>query len=373
MGEFFEQELHGTMKKSGMCARSAYDFARITDRRGQFLDCEKAEGKETVDFYYDLKERKSLQDLRGEKKINRLRALLEVRQLAPLFMEYQFSLNPANLYYDRNYRIFVKQRDVYEKGVAGDGQDMLAQYKALIGHVMQDKYDFEDYYLGGKDLYKKNSFLKKLGQMTGPDEVAAYLREEFDRAEDAALHKRVEVNKAWYRLNIWYTAATIILIAAAGLYIAYTVFILMPRKDALLSAANSYLDGNYVQVIDDLESVDMRYMDKYQKYMLAVSYVKSESLTPQQKENILETISIDGEEKIKDYWISLGRLDTAEAENIAMQRSDDELLLYAYMTEKAILEKNTELTGEEKADKLADLTKKIEDLSGIYEETNETK
>lgn len=56
-----------------------------------------------------------------------------------------------------------------------------------------------------------------------------------------------------------------------------------------------------------------------------------------------------------------------------MQKSDDELLLYAYMTEKAILEKNTEISGEEKAARLSELEKKIEELSKQYETEDETK
>ncbi len=155
--------------------------------------------------------------------------------------------------------------------------------------------------------------------------------------------------------------------------IGYGKVIFMPREEAFIKAQNSYLDENYVKVIDDLSMVDMKYLDKYQKYILASAYIKSESLTPEQKENVLQTISINSEEKIKDYWIYLGRLNTVEAENIAMQCSDDELLLYAFMTEKAILEKNTEISGEEKASRLQVLEKKIEDLAKQYEVTEDGK
>lgn len=65
----------------------------------------------------------------------------------------------------------------------------------------------------------------------------------------------------------------------------------------MLNAAASYLSGNYVKVIDDLRDIDIKYLDQHQKYILAVSYVRSESLTSEQKENILLTITVDGEEK----------------------------------------------------------------------------
>ena len=68
----------------------------------------------------------------------------------------------------------------------------------------------------------------------------------------------------------------------------------------------------------------------------------------------------DTESKL-DYWIYLGRSDTEQAADIALRLSDDQLLLYAYMKEKAITEENTELTGAEKSDKLNEITKKQEE------------
>ena len=38
---------------------------------------------------------------------------------------------------------------------------MAKQYKALCAFVLQKRYDFEHYYLGGNDLYKKNTSLKE--------------------------------------------------------------------------------------------------------------------------------------------------------------------------------------------------------------------
>lgn len=363
-----------TIKKSSMCAKSADDYERLLKIRPQFLNVKMQEEKETVSFQFDIEERKSFLQLREEKKLNRLRALLEIASLQQLFTEYHFSLDPENLYYDRNYRAVIKNRDLYERGITGSEEEFLKQFKALTGYVMQKKYRFEDYYMGGQDLYKKNSFLKKLCNVETMEAMTAFLLEEYEVTEDIVLNHRVEVNKTWYQMNRWCLAAAIALIAAAGVFIVYMTTVELPRKNALLRASNSYLDGNYVNVIDALKSVDMKYLDKYQKYILAVSYIKSESLTPKQKENILETITVNGEEKLKDYWIYLGRLDTLEAENVAMQRSDNELLLYAYMTEKAILEKNTQISGEEKADRLAALEKKIEELAKQYEteENNKT-
>lgn len=47
----------------------------------------------------------------------------------------------------------------------------------------------------------------------------------------------------------------------------------------------------------------------------------------EQKDNILEQITLDGDEKMKEYWIYIGRLEVQKAQDIAMVKSNDELLL----------------------------------------------
>lgn len=309
--------------------------------------------------------------IREEKKTDRLKVLLEAAGLYSLSETYDFGLNPENLNYDRNYRVSIKNKEPREKGAAYAEGEFLKQYKALVGHAMQKRYAYEDYLKGGEDLYRKNPLLKRMDTCGSLEEVTAFLEQEYETRYEIQLHKRVEVNRSWYRLSSWCMAAAILLIAAALICLFYLWAVLIPRENAMLRGMECYLDGNDVKVIDELREIDMKYLNRYQKYILAVSYVRSESLTPEQKENVLETLTIDGEEKLKDYWIYLGRLNTAEAENIAMQRSDDELLLYACMTEKAILEKNTEISGEEKTQRLTELEKKIEELAGQYEEPEE--
>lgn len=372
MSELNTKDLVETLKKSEVNIKTETDFIEIESLSGQFLDCRMEQEKETITFIYDVEDKMPFTQLREERRIDRLRALLEVGKLQTVYQKYCFSLNPENLYYDRNFRIYVKKRELYEAGISGDPADMAKQYKALCAFVLQKKYSFDNYFLGGNDLYKKNTSLRELPFLEDNESIEEWLLNFYEKERETVFEKRVEVNKGWYRMNVWYIAVTLIIIAVTVGYIAYITGILMPRKNAMIQAQNSYMDGKYVQVIDDLETVDIKYMDKYLKYILAVSYVKGENLTPEQKENVLETITVDGEEKIKEYWIYLGRLNTVEAENIAMQRSDNELLLYAYMTEKAILEKNTVISGEEKAALLESLEKKIEELAKNYETEEET-
>ncbi|MGN1314267.1 MAG: type VII secretion protein EssB/YukC [Lachnospiraceae bacterium] len=309
--------------------------------------------------------------LREEKRIDRFRALLTIAGLWQSYEKYHFSLSPGNLYYDRNFNVFVNEKEDYPPGFQGEKEAFIKEYKAVIAGFLQKKYTYEDYAQGGEDLYGKNKLLNSLQKLQTIEEITQWLRDLFGEEEEKVFHKKVEVGTGWYRTHVWIELILLLLFITAGGFLLYLTLLLLPRTEAMLQAQNSFLEGKYIQVIDDLEGVDLKYLDNRLKYILAVSYIKGENLTPEQKENVLEEITINGEEKLKDYWIYLGRLNTTEAANIAMQRSDDELLLYAYMTEKAVLEKNTEISGEEKASRLADLEKRIEELAKPYETKEE--
>ena len=129
---------------------------------------------------------------------------------------------------------------------------------------------------------------------------------------------------------------------------------------------------NYSGVIEDFEKTDMSRLSVYDKYILAYSYIQCENLTEEQKKNINSALSLDTNEKILDYWIALGRLEVSEAENIAQQVSDNDLLLYAYLKEKNMLETDTEISGSEKEERMEELDSKIERLlEGDEDETEE--
>ena len=372
MGEFFSEELREVIKKSDLCTKTEQDFNKILTLGSVFLECRTKDDKENVEFYYNTEGKKPLTELRNESTINRLKALVEIRKLENEFIQYKFSINPMNLYYDRNYRIYIKKRDLYDKGLSGSEQDFLEQYKALIAHNMQKKYTFSDYYDGGFDLYKKNKFLNKINENKDLDGIEKTLIKEHNRVEEIVYHCTLEVNKSKYHILRWVVAVLSLLMITASLFITYLVFIQMPRKNAFIDSSNNYISNNYVMVIDSLQNINIKYLDKYQKYMLAVSYVKCENLTQQQKENILSELSIDEDEKIKDYWIYLGRLDTERAEDIAMQLSDNELLLYSYMTEKAVLDKDINIAGDEKTVRMEELDRKINEIAKQYEDLEPT-
>ena len=144
-----------------------------------------------------------------------------------------------------------------------------------------------------------------------------------------------------------------------------------PYKDAVIAAENSYISADYVSCVDAMQEISVKDMDIYQKYILANSYVRSENLTQQQKENIISNLSLKETPARLEYWIYLGRNDISEAIDIAMQQSDDEMLLYAYMKQKSMIETDSSLSGEEKTQELEKIAQKMQPLMEKYDTEEE--
>ncbi len=365
--------LKQTVKKSELCAQTVYDYKKMAYPHDRLLSCAITEEAETLEIVYDTEGYYPFSEIRRRTQAERLCILADAGSLLSLREAYTFSLDPENLYFDDNARVYVVSRDVSRAG--GEPDAVFAkEYKALIGYALQKKYSYEDYLEGGEDLMQKHKFLQKAAPLQETGAIRAIVEEEYRRlAEDIRTNKFL-VNKNGYRWSRIYIGISILLIIAGVAALSYECLMERPRIEARLQAEADFIRGDYIQVINDLSDLPMKYLAYDQKYILSTAYVRMESLTAKQKENILERLPIGADEKLMEYWIYIGRLNPLEAENIAMQRSDDELLLYAYMLEKDLTETDVEMNGEEKAAKLSELEEKIKKLAEKYEieETDET-
>lgn len=354
------------IKKSELNLKDAYDYGRITFSREHFIPCQLQEDDEDIVLQFEMEGLMPLSKIREEKEENKFLLLLDAMQLVALLMEYSFDLHPENLFYDANYKIWVQMRDVYLKGEHADEADILKKEKVLCAYVLQNKYSYMDYYEGGMELLKRNKILKEIYEKEDANALKAYLGQKHRQLlEDKSKYIR-EVKKNTYLIKsimaIVFPVLTVILLGV-GIYYYETM---VKVQQTLLAADNHYIAGDLIAMIDDMEELSIEQMDLEHKYILAQAYIRSEDLTVEQKENILASFNLSSNEKMMEYWIHIGRLEVEEAENIAMQYSDDELLLYAYMKEKALTETDTNMDGEEKQQRLSELGDKIEELAKPY-------
>lgn len=360
------------IRKANMSAQDRYDWGKMIFPQEKCLQSSYEEEKEELIFSYDTEGYKPFVQIKKERREEAMINLLDCGNLIEVCRNYKVELRPENLYYDIHNQVFVMYRDVYGKGEEFDEEEFLKQYKALTGFVLQDKYNYEDYYDGGMELLQKDKFLELIAKADTVEEIEKCLLEEYERLIAEHRKTKIEIDKKKYKRKKTALAVTSILLVLALAFSGYELFWMKPYERAVIKAQRDYLKINYSGVIEDFEKTDMSRLSVYDKYILAYSYIQCENLTEEQKKNINSALSLDTNEKILDYWIALGRLEVSEAENIAQQVSDNDLLLYAYLKEKNMLETDTEISGSEKEERMEELDSKIERLlEGDEDETEE--
>lgn len=341
-----------------------YDFNKITSAEGIFLACTIEFENETALFVYDIKGKKEFSKLLEEDQIMKLKVLIDIGHFQKYWNRYIFSIHPDNLYYDMYGKVSVMFRDIYNTEEDYGNNTHLEEYKALIGYVLSGKYSYDDYFQGGMNLLKKDKFLRRIAEVEDWEGLVALLQQEAERVMAYNKEKKIVVERTTYAFRRLMTGICFLMTGVLIFCVGYYLLHIRPYDSGVIQAQNAYLDTDYLKVIESLQDIAPGRLDNYQKYILATSYIKCENLTDEQKDNVLAAVEIHGNEKILDYWISIGRLEVEDAEDIAQQISDDQLLVYAYLKERYVLEANTEISGEEKNSQMQNLDEKIQSITG---------
>lgn len=361
--------------KSKLLAKSMYDYQYLNLSNVYLMDCDIEEKKESLVFSYKTNGMKPLETLQKGTKLKKLEVLIRIAKLRELAEKYSFTLHPNNIYCDTYGQIKVLKRDI-RKAICGDiDESFLISYRALIGSLLSAKYTYEDIWEGGQSLLGETQELSDIMKAENLEDIQRIL----DRLYKATLEREqkttIKVKRNQYKSLVTYAVISIVLVLGLAGVSVYAYIVRMPKQTAIMKADNAYIEGDYVGVIDELKVFEIDELDDHQRYILALSYIQSQSIDTfrgTQKEMVLSKVDYNGDKNIMNYWIYLGRLDADSAINIAMQLSDDQLLLYGYMQELSLVEKNQNLTGEEKRQRSEELMKQITALAdklGIdYEE-----
>ena len=326
-----EDTLKKRCRRSEIGIRTAYERAVYLREAEGFLPFVVVADKEDAEITFDIHDRRPVTELMGESLEDRLIALEGAGWLKNNEDLYEFSMDPENLYYDIHGTVYVLMRYLRQEPPA---YSFVEKYRSLIGAVLQDRYSYRDYLEGGQGLLEKDPFLATIRGMTRTKDIQEALRNEYLRVHEEAQALYVLQPKGKVRkLRRTAAASTVIAVSLAS-FISFRAFRVEPYHVSSMALANAY--------------------------------VRLESLDAEQKENVLATLSLKDSSLRAEYWIHLGRWETDEAIDIAMQLADGQLEIYAYLKERARLEADTAMSGEEKQAAVDAVESRIEDLREKY-------
>lgn len=361
-----QENMEIRVQRADMEAKTIYDFKRLEHGTVAMLPMTIEEEKETLLLCFDMEGMHSITEVQKMEKLQKLELILQVAELEKDYMRFEFQLSPENLYYDRLNRVKIKFRDITTGLYEERKEQFLKLYQALIGYIMDGSRPYEDYLSGGKELLKDQKEVVTLLSAETLEEEISLLQTLYENYKKEETILKIKVDKKKYKkMNIYGIVSSVLLVVLFGA-VVYGYFWHIPRQDKIVEANDAYLQKDYIRVIDSLKDFEIGQMERAQKYILATAYIQGESVdsfSTKDKEVILSKINYQSNEGIFDYWIHLGRMEVKEAENLALQMSDDQLLLYAYLQELSRIEDDQEMSGEEKSSKKQDLMKKVEELA----------
>lgn len=361
-----QDTINEVIKKSKLNAKDAFSLEKLLYNRNMFLPVTYEEAKEEIVFTYDVTGMKNVSNLEKEAVQDRYKFLINFGRLEEIWMDYKFSLTPENIYYDENFIPYIKRRDIYLDGEKGDRNEFLNLYKTYIGGILSNKYEISSLQQSGIEVLKKETSFSTFYDSGTALEIMETLRERRDFFIQREQHEKISISRKKNILkNIVSIMAPVMFFIVTALFIWVYFFRLMD-SETVVSAMEAYVQSDYINCINSLKEVEMEDMDKSTKYVLAVSYAKTESLKKEEIAGIVSRLSINSDERELEYWIALGRLDTERAEELSKALSDDQLLIYAYMKELNLLQQDTSMSGSDKQSRIEELESNIQSLGDKY-------
>lgn len=357
-------KLEKIIKISDLNAKTDNEIKRISYSNVNLIPCEVEINGEDIRFLYDIEGLKPLDELKKGRDVEKFRFLINIYNVFKIIEEYCFDLNSQNLYYDYNFNVKIKDRDIRLKEEVIDIEDLTLQYKSLIGYIFDNnKYTYDNFYNGGMDLLKKNKKTEKYFKLETIEDIHNELLSDLDYKEKEDREKYIEVRKRDFNIKKYSIYAMGAAITILTCYTIYSSVFLIPFQKNVIKADNYYSEKNYEGVIKSLEKTRGMKLSKESKYKLAYSYIISESLSEGQKKNITLMLDSKSDENILDYWIAIGKSDYDEAIDLAKKVQDNELLLYSLLSKQRYIQHDTKMTGEEKESIQNDLENQIEKIN----------
>lgn len=253
----------------------------------------------------------------------------------------------------------------YEKNPART----LHETKALIAAAVEPKYSFMEYYQFAESI-ERTPVVEKILKATDEEELMGIIQKRMKKlvAEEKNFTKMPIAKQNWLRYSV---GALILLAIPLSIYMAYSLLILQPRQEAYIYAQEHFLQKKYSEVINLLSDYEVEDMPKIIQYELSISHIVNETLTEEQKDNVLNTVTLQTDPRYYQYWIFIGRGQAEEALTISRQLEDLDLIMLALLHYEDEIKQDGDMKEEERKRLLSEVETEKQEYERQIEELQE--
>lgn len=300
----------------------------------------------------------------------KLRHLINIGQLFHALQDsiYTYNLTPNNLVFSRNGNPLFVFRGVKGQVPPYDVvslDEFTVNFKAMIVSLLDKKTSYEKLIEGQSPFYKGKLFCETIMKAENLDEIISLLEEKYleEREQNKEKFSRVS-NKLVSRLKL--TTLITSLIGFFSLFgVLYFLLFAMPSQQMISDLRLAFVHQDYSTVVSTVKNTDSKSLSQDDSYMVAYSVIKTEPLTEAQKTE-LSKISTQSNTDYLRYWVLIGQSKIDEAMDIASYLDDPQLLMYGLTKKIDEVQRNPNLTSEQRTEQLNNYKGKLEELKKNY-------
>ena len=300
----------------------------------------------------------------------KLRHLINIGQLFHALQDsiYTYNLSPNNLVFSRNGNPLFVFRGVKGQVPPYDVvslDEFTVNFKAMIVSLLDKKTSYEKLIEGQSPFYKGKLFCETIMKAENLDEIASLLEEKYleEREQNKEKFSRVP-NKLVSRLKL-----TTLITSLIGFFslvgVLYFLLFAMPSQQMISDLRLAFVHQDYSTVVSTVKNTDSKSLSQDDSYMVAYSVIKTEPLTEAQKTE-LSKISTQSNKDYLRYWVLIGQSKIDEAMDIASYLDDPQLLMYGLTKKIDEVQRNPNLTSEQRTEQLNNYKGKLEELKKNY-------
>ena len=300
----------------------------------------------------------------------KLRHLINIGQLFHALQDsiYTYNLSPNNLVFSRNGNPLFIFRGVKGQVPPYDVvslDEFTINFKAMIVSLLDKKTSYEKLIEGQSPFYKGKLFCETIMKAENLDEIISLLEEKYleEREQNKEKFTRVP-NKLVSRLKL-----TTLITSLIGFFslvgVLYFLLFAMPSQQMISDLRLAFVHQDYSTVVSTVKNTDSKSLSQDDSYMVAYSVIKTEPLTEAQKTE-LSKISTQSNKDYLRYWVLIGQSKIDEAMDIASYLDDPQLLMYGLTKKIDEVQRNPNLTSEQRTEQLNNYKGKLEELKKNY-------
>ena len=300
----------------------------------------------------------------------KLRHLINIGQLFHALQDsiYTYNLTPNNLVFSRNGNPLFVFRGVKGQVPPYDVvslDEFTVNFKAMIVSLLDKKTSYEKLIEGQSPFYKGKLFCETIMKAENLDEIISLLEEKYleEREQNKEKFSRVS-NKLVSRLKL--TTLITSLIGFFSLFgVLYFLLFAMPSQQMISDLRLAFVHQDYSTVVSTVKNTDSKSLSQDDSYMVAYSVIKTEPLTEAQKTE-LSKISTQSNTDYLRYWVLIGQSKIDAAMDIASYLDDPQLMMYGLTKKIDEVQRNPNLTSEQRTEQLNNYKGKLEELKKNY-------